>query len=141
MMKWFHCKCCEGAGDWAPLVLRLSAGTIFFAHGWQKFGVLPVFGDFLDSLGVPMPVFFAGLVVGVELIGGAALVAGFLTHWVAKLLAIDMLVAFFLVHWQNGVFVQNNGFELVLLLLAVSVALALFGAGHWSLDGMWHKKK
>ena len=140
-MKWLHCKCCEGAGDWAPLVLRLAAGTVFFAHGWQKFGVLTAFGDFLDSFGVPLPALFAGIVVGVELIGGAALIVGLFTHWAAKLLAIDMLVAFFLVHVNNGVFVQNNGFELVLLLLAISVALALFGAGKWSLDGMWMKKK
>lgn len=140
MMKWLNCKCFEGAGEWAPLVLRLAAGIIFIAHGWQKFGVMDAFADFLDSLGVPIPVLFAGIVVGIEIVGGAALIVGLFTHWAAKLLAIDMLVAFFLVHIKNGIFVQNNGFELVLVLFAASLAIVFLGAGKWSLDGMWKKK-
>jgi len=139
-MKWLNCKCFDKGCDWAPLVLRLAAGTVFIAHGWQKYGVMSAFGDFLGSMSVPLPEVFAAVVIAVEIIGGAALIVGLFTHWAAKLLAIDMLVAFFLVHATNGVFVQNNGFELVLLLFAVSVALMTVGSGKWSLDAMWGKK-
>lgn len=140
MMKWFKCTCLEGAEEWVPLILRLAAGIVFAAHGWQKLAVVTAFGDFLNSYGVPLPGFFAIVVIAIELLGGAALIIGLFTHWAAKLLALDMAVAFFLVHIRNGVFVQNNGFELVLLLLAASLAVALLGPGKWSLDGMWLRK-
>ena len=139
MMKWLNCKCFDKASDWAPLVLRLSAGLVFVAHGWQKYGAMVAFGDFLDSLGVPLPGLFAGVVVAVEIIGGAALILVLFTHWAAKLLALDMLAAFFLFHWSNGVFVQNNGYELVLLLFTASFAVTVLGAGKWSLDKMFWK--
>ncbi|MBI1998759.1 MAG: DoxX family protein [Parcubacteria group bacterium] len=138
-MKWLHCKCFEKYPDVAHLVLRLSAGLVFVAHGWQKYPNLIAFGDFLDSLGVPLSGFFAVLVVGVEIIGGSALILGLFTHWAAKLLALDMLAAFFLFHVTNGLFVQNNGFELVLLLFAASFVLMIEGAGKWSLDARWRK--
>ncbi len=138
-MKWLDCKCFKNAGEWAPLVLRLAVGVVFVAHGWQKWGGLTQFGGFLDSLGVPVPGFFAVVVMLVELVGGAMLIVGLFTHWAAKLLAINMLAAFFLVHATKGVFVENGGYELVLMLFAASVAVMILGAGKWSLDEKWLK--
>ncbi len=138
-MKWLDCKCFKNMEEWAPLALRLAAGVVFVAHGWQKWEGLTQFGGYLDSLGVPLPGVFAIIVMLVELVGGAALVVGLFTHWAAKLLAVDMLAAFFLVHVGNGIFVQNNGYELVLVLFAASVAILILGAGKWSLDEKWRK--
>ena len=138
-MKWLDCKCFKKYPDVAHLALRLAAGVVFVAHGWQKWEGLTQFGGFLDSLGVPLPGLFAVVVMLVELVGGAALIAGLFTHWAAKLLAIDMLAAFFLVHVWNGVFVQNQGYELVLMLFAASLVLMIEGAGKWSLDEKWRK--
>lgn len=137
--KLLHCDCFKNMEGWAHLVLRVAVGVVFVAHGWQKWGGLTEFGGFLDSLGVPLPGFFAIVVMLVELVGGAALIAGLFTHWAAKLLALDMLVAFFLVHWNNGIFVQNQGYELVLVLFAATVVLMIEGAGKWSLDKKWMK--
>lgn len=138
-MKWLKCKCFDKYPDVAHLVLRVAVGVVFVAHGWQKWGDLTAVGGFFDSLGVPLPGFFAIVVTAVELLGGLALIAGLFTHWAAKLLALDMLVAFFLVHWTNGVFVQDQGFELVLVLFAATVVLMIEGAGKWSLDAKWKK--
>lgn len=139
MKNLLFCRCGEGWAKYGPLVLRLAVGVVFAMHGWQKVGVTPeAFSMFLASLGVPAPLFFAYVVTYVELLGGLALILGFLTHWAAKLLSINMLVALFLVHFQNGFFLPM-GYEFVLVLLAGSVSLMLTGPGAWALDSKFNK--
>ena len=129
-------RCGEKWQDLAPLLLRIAIGVVFVAHGYQKvfdMGMVNVAG-FLGSLGVPLPLFFAYVVSYVELLGGAALILGLLTHWASKLLAINMLAALFLMHITKGIFVTNGGYELVLALLAGTLSLMITGAGKWSVD-------
>ena len=76
----------------------------------------------------------APLVAGLELAGGIALILGVLTRVVAALLALNMLGALVLVHAAAGVFADKGGYELVLLLAAAALALALTGAGRLSVD-------
>ena len=45
-----------------------------------------------------------------------------------------MIVAAATVHWQHGVFAQNNGIELPLLYGVTALTLALTGYGAFSLD-------
>jgi putative oxidoreductase len=52
----------------------------------------------------------------------------------ALLLAITMIVAIVTVHWENGLFMSNNGYEFGLALLVVSVGLIFRGAGSFSAD-------
>jgi len=135
-MKLFDCRCAEKWTPLAPLVLRIVVGLIFFMHGYQKmtqFGVPGVTESF-SSFGIAAPGFFAVLIIALELIGGLALVVGLLTHWVAKLFAIEMLVAIVLVHLANGFFSSSGGYEFPLLLLGASLSLMISGAGVWSLD-------
>ena len=61
-------------------------------------------------------------------------ILGVLTRIVAALLALNMLGALFLVHAPAGVFADKGGYELVLLLAAAALALALTGAGRVSVD-------
>jgi putative oxidoreductase len=51
-----------------------------------------------------------------------------------------MLVAIFSVHWQNGFFMSNNGYEFALALLAATLALATSGAGKMAVDNFISKK-
>jgi uncharacterized membrane protein YphA (DoxX/SURF4 family) len=51
-------------------------------------------------------------------------------------LTIDMLVALFTTHVGHGFFVEDGGFELVLLLAGASLALALGGPGRYSVDAV-----
>lgn len=120
----------------ARTVLRVVVGFLFAAHGWQKYnewtiaGTTAAFGD----MGIPMAEIAAPFIATLELVGGIALILGLLTRPVAVLLTLDMLGALILVHLSAGVFVANNGYELVLLLGAAALALALVGPGRASAD-------
>ncbi len=69
-----------------------------------------------------------------ELIGGLLLIVGLLVRPAALVLAVTMIVAIVTVHWENGLFMSNNGYEFGLALLVVSVGLIFRGAGSFSAD-------
>ena len=124
--------------DTAFLILRLVLGVIFVAHGSQK--LLGWFGGpgwsgtigFMTSSGIPVP--FAMLAIIAEFFGGLGVLVGLLSRLAAFGLACTMAVAVFKVHWANGLFADKQGFEYPLALLAMSVAVIVFGAGRYSLD-------
>ncbi len=51
-----------------------------------------------------------------------------------------MLVAIFSVHFANGLFMSNNGYEFALALFAISVALMIQGGGKLSIDNIISNK-
>jgi putative oxidoreductase len=121
--------------DAALAILRLVVGVVFIAHGAQKlfvFGLAGVTGAF-TQMGVPIPAVTGPLVAFVEFFGGIALVVGLLTRLAALGLAINMLGAILLVKLRGGFF-SPNGIEFELTLLAGALALALAGAGDFSID-------
>lgn len=124
--------------DTALAVLRIALGVVFFAHGWQKIFqfTLPGVQSSFGQMGVPAAEIAGPVVAFLELIGGAALVLGLVTRVVGALLALDMLGAIVLVHGQSGLFVDQGGMELVLLLGVGALALAIAGAGRFSLDAL-----
>jgi putative oxidoreductase len=127
--------------SWAFTAFRVVVGSVFLAHGIQKFfmyGLHGVAGAFA-SMGVPAPAVTSVLVSVVELLGGAALILGFLTRWAAALNGIDMLVAILLVHLKNGFF-SPMGIEFPLTLLAACIVLAIHGPGAASVDGALAKR-
>lgn len=125
---------------WGALALRVPVGIIFAAHGAQKlFGWFGGYGlagtgGWMESIGLAPGVLMAFLAGSAEFFGGIALVIGLLTRPAAAVLAVTMLVAIFAVHFENGLFMSNNGYEFGLALLAASVSLAFSGAGKASVD-------
>ena len=116
-------------------VLRIVLGVVFIAHGAQKFAQgIPNVVDGFSGMGVPLAEVAAPLVAGLELVGGVLLVLGVATRVVGVLLAIDMVVAGLLAHGSSGFFAQDGGFEYVLVLAVASFAVALTGAGRFSVD-------
>lgn len=121
--------------DLGLAILRVATGTILAAHGAQKLfvhGVAGVTGAF-GQMGIPLPALTGPATGVVELLGGLALIVGLLTRLAGAGLAVTMLGAIGLVHLAGGFFAPN-GLEFPLALLGATAALALTGAGRWSLD-------
>jgi putative oxidoreductase len=126
--------------DLGILVLRITVGLALAAHGSQKlFGWFGGYGpdgtgQFLEALGFS-PGRRHALAAGfVELVGGLLLAIGFLTPLAAALIASVMIVAAVTVHWKNGFFIPNGGYEFNLLLGVAALSVAFTGPGALSID-------
>lgn len=140
MNNTFLNKLLDTNAGWGALALRIPVGIIFVAHGAQKlFGWFGGYGlegtgQWLDSIGLSPGYLMALLASGTEFLGGLALIIGLLVRPASAALAFAMLIAIFSVHFQNGLFMSNNGYEFGLALLAASVSLLFSGAGRASVD-------
>ena len=118
------------AAPYAALLLRLTLGVVFIAHGLFKVLVLSIAdaAAFFAAQGFPAwtvyPVFAA------EVLSGAALVLGFYTR-VAAVALLPILLGAFTVHWGNGWYFGNphGGWEYIALLLSAVIVQAGLGAG------------
>jgi putative oxidoreductase len=121
----------------APLVVRLVAGFIILAHGWQKLtemGPGNFGGQMLAGLDVPLPVFVGYVVTFIEIVGGILLIVGLLSRLVALLFTIDLVVAILLVKVNVG-FISGSsgtGAELDLALIAGFLVILFAGPGRLS---------
>ncbi len=122
--------------DFAMFVVRGLVGVIFLYHGYLKLdGGVDRFAQFVDSLGVPAPTFFAWLTTLFELVGGAMLIVGLLSRLVALLFVVEMVITTALVKADVGLIAQQGaGAELDLALLAGALAVAVIGPGAFSAD-------
>lgn len=132
--------------EFAFAALRFYIGILLAAHGSQK-----VFGWFggpgiegwrgaLKGMNLRPAGLWAWLSAGVELIGGLLFAFGVLTPVVAAAISLNMLMAIILVHWENGFFARDNGFEFPLTLLMGALTIGLTGSsslalGPQTLDG------
>jgi putative oxidoreductase len=137
-------KLMSTSNDVSLTILRLVMGVVYFAHGAQKmlgwfggFGFHATIGFFTHT-GMPAAVAF--LVICTEFFGGLGLIVGLLTRIAALGIGVEMIGAIFMVHLQNGFFMnwagnqKGEGFEYHLLAIAAAAALLLRGAGAFSLD-------
>jgi putative oxidoreductase len=126
--------------DLGLLLLRLTLGAVFLAHGAQKaFGAFggPGFeaaSGFIGSMGFRPARVWAAVAVGGELVAGLLFVLGLLTPLAGLLVLATMAVAIAKVHGPKGFFAQDGGFEYNLVLIIAAVAVAAVGPGAFSLD-------
>jgi putative oxidoreductase len=123
--------------------LRLCVGAVFLAHGLQKlFGMWGGAGiggttAMLAEWGLN-PAYPLAIAVGVaELGGGALLIIGGLTRWVALALVVEVGVAVWKVNYQNELFLSSAGgvgVEYRLVLIGALLCLSLTGPGALSID-------
>ncbi|MFI9553251.1 DoxX family protein [Nonomuraea endophytica] len=126
------------------LIGRVVLGAVFLVHGLQKFtgdGGIPGVTGFFASLGVPLPGVAAPVVAILEVGGGIALILGAALPIVGTLLAVDMLGAIVLVHFENGFSVGEGGYEFVLTLAAASLVIAFSEGGAFAVDNIWRRKR
>ena len=120
---------------WGLVPLRLIVGAVFVAHGLLKmfgFGFAGT-ANFMGASGIPFPQLSAAVVMTLEILGGLAIIFGFLTRWFAIPLAIDMLVAVIVVKIHGG-FLAPDGAEFELTLMGACITLSLLGSGGVSVD-------
>ena len=123
--------------DTGKLVLRLALGILILLHGVAKIssGVSGV-GGMLASHGLPSAL--AYLVYIGEIVAPVLLIIGLYTRPAAWIVAINMVVAIWLVHMKDLLVIGKNGgwaLELQGMFLVGAIAVALLGAGRFSVGG------
>src|SRR2546423_9558272 len=121
------------------LLLRVVVGGTMAAHGAQKLfgwfdgpgldGVKGMLGNF----GFRLPGLMA-LGLALTECAGLLFALGFLTPLAALGIVVVMLNAIALVHFKNGFWNGNGGYEFNLVLLTVAAAVSATGPGRFSID-------
>ena len=123
--------------DSGKLVLRLALGLLILFHGISKIlhGIAPILGA-VEKAGLPQP--FAYLVYLGEVAAPLLVLIGFWTRPAALVIAINMIVAVYLVHTSQFFTLNPQGgwaLELQGMYFGVALAIALLGAGRYSAGG------
>jgi putative oxidoreductase len=125
--------------DIAALLLRVVLGITMLAHGRNHAfggGKIPGTTRWFASIGMRPARLHAYVATITEIGSGVLLLLGLLTPLAAAGVLGTMLVALVAAHLRNGffIFAPGQGYEYVLMLCVVAVALAGTGAGWLSLD-------
>ena len=124
--------------DLGLFFLRIAAGGLMLTHGTPK--LISLFGSeeiaFADPFGLGMGASLA-LTVFAEFICSSLVILGLGTRLAVIPLIITMLTAAFLIHGSDP-FQQK---EMAIIYLVIFSVLLMTGAGKYSLDYYWLKKK
>ena len=121
----------------ALLLVRLVVGITMILHGynhWRGGGRIAGTARWFSGLGLKYGTLQAWMSVVTELGAGFLLVVGLLTPLACAAVISVMLIAGLLAHRKNGFFVFKDGYEYVLLVAVISLAVATIGPGRFSLD-------
>ena len=114
-------------------LLRLILGVVFLMHAYLAVVVFGFGGmvAYQAKNGVPFPELATVYLILAHGLGGVCLVIGLFTRWAALANAVVMLGALLFVHLKNGFWAHSSprGYEYVLVLLVVSLAVAMIGGG------------
>jgi putative oxidoreductase len=129
----------DAAIDFALLLLRGGLGAVMLAHGINHViggGKIPGTARWFESLGMKPGVVHAWLASLTEIGSGVLLLLGLLTPVAAAGTVGVMVVAWIINHLHNGFFIfrPGEGWEYVMTLTIVAVAVGTIGPGEWSLD-------
>ncbi len=131
----------RGLAPYGYPLIRFAAGAVLIPHGWAKLfgGAAPFVADkVLGPMGVPAPhlmVIFLGLL---ETVGVAALALGLFTRVIAAMLAFEMLIITFGVHYSHGYSFTSpgGGYEYPLLLMVIYIGIFMRGSDRCAIDRM-----
>ena len=127
--------------DLAYPMVRIVVGSIIFIHGWNKFnGNMAGIASSMAKMGLEPSGVFAYSAVFLETIRAICIIVGLVTRFFAAALAIEMFIAFIVVHMPKGFSVSGGGYEYVLLLGILLFAIALRGGARYSVDRLIGKE-
>ena len=122
------------------LAVRVATGAMFFAHGWvhlRRVREGPGVANWFASLGMRNASLNAWTVTLIEIVGGPMLALGLLTPLAAASVVGVAVVAWITNHRRAGFFAYNRpteGWEYVMTLTVLGLALGALGPGEWSVD-------
>lgn len=129
--------------DLGKFVLRSTLALLLLAHGISKLiGGAGFITGLVGSLGLPPALGY--LVYVGEVVAPVLVLIGLWTRPAALVIAINMIVAVLLVHTGELLAITKTGgwaLELQAMFLVGAIAVALFGAGRYSVggrDGRWN---
>ena len=110
-----------------PFALRIGIGGLFLTMGITKLMNPAMITGMLGNLGFPAAAFLAWILIIVEIVGGASVLAGFKLKWVTPFLAVILIVAIATTGQLTNALKDTA-------LLSGLVSLWLSGPGAWALD-------
>jgi putative oxidoreductase len=129
--------------DLGKLILRITLAILILLHGIAKLqNGIDFISGMVTNAGLPA-IFAYGVYVG-EVLAPLLVLVGLLTRPAAWLIVINMIVAIALVHMNELFTLSKSGgwaLELQGMFLFSAVAVALLGAGRYSLDFKLRGKK
>lgn len=129
-------------GSLGLFLLRLVTAGIIGLHGFAKALDIGSVQAMLADTIIPEPVIMSYVLTGVEVAIALALLFGVLTRVAGFGLAVIGIASLVFVHWTTNPFVGNvlTG-ELELLLSAVGLTFLFVGAGGWSVDAAFRRRR
>lgn len=118
------------------LFLRIMIGWTFFLTGRGKIANFDRTTNFFESLHIPAPAFHAGLVGGLEMVGGLLLVAGLCTRLISVPLLFSMVVAYLTADREAFASISDFTDAAPFIYLCVTMVTLVFGPGKFSLDAV-----
>jgi len=117
-----------------PLAGRILMAAIFVMSGIGKIANPAATMGYISAMGLPFPEVGLAVAIGIEVVGGLLLVAGFHTRTVALALAAFSIVTALIFH--SAIADQNQMIHLMknFAMAGGLLQIAAFGAGSLSLD-------
>jgi len=124
----------EKYSNQAALIGRVLYASMLLLFGYGKITAFSGTVGYMSSLGLPLPSLVTLIAIIVEIGGGLLMLVGYQTRLVALGLAVFVLVAAFIGHFQLGDPNQFQHFMKNIAIVGGSLAFVAFGAGAYSLD-------
>ncbi len=125
------------ATDWQPWLAiagRVLLAAIFIISGVSKLGDPAGTAAYIASVGIPAPLAVAWGAIALELLGGAALIAGYRVRIAALALALFSLAAALLFHIDFADQMQSIMFMKNIAIAGGLLQVMAFGAGRFGID-------
>lgn len=117
----------------APLILRLTLGSIFVDFGWAKLHRQKTEKiAFFENIGLKPGAAYVWVIALIEIVVGLSMIAGFLTQIAALIAAIILAIAIFLKRKHPLSF--KSSLCLLIVCLVIALSLLLTGPGFMAFD-------
>ena len=133
----------RGLSDAAVLVLRILVGAFLMWGTWDNIASperMQEFVGFLTQLNCPVPELAAPVSVYAQFVCGGLILLGLITRWAGLIMTFNFIVAVALLTIGGG----ETDFRALfppLVMIAIPLVLATYGAGRLSLDDLLTRGK